>query len=60
MGGGLPPMAVCQPIHAWLIHCHRGQAPSHIFDRVRLAESGRLQGRFAFDLRHTGPSFGYF
>ncbi len=27
VGGGLPPIAVCQPIHLWLTDCNRGQAP---------------------------------
>ncbi|AZE91478.1 hypothetical protein C4J97_4816 [Pseudomonas orientalis] len=27
VGGGLPPMAVCQSIQCWLIHCNQGQAP---------------------------------
>ncbi|AZE91201.1 hypothetical protein C4J97_4532 [Pseudomonas orientalis] len=30
VGGGLPPMAVGQLHISWLIHCYRGQAPSHI------------------------------
>ncbi|CAI8894608.1 hypothetical protein EMIT0357P_30333 [Pseudomonas marginalis] len=31
VGGGLPPIAVCQPRIYRLIHRYRGQAPSHIF-----------------------------
>ncbi|RZI20637.1 hypothetical protein EUX53_18745 [Pseudomonas orientalis] len=31
VGGGLPPIAVYQPPTYWLTHCHRGQAPSHIW-----------------------------
>jgi len=30
VGGGLLPIAVCQPPHLWLIHRYRQQAPSHI------------------------------
>jgi len=30
VGGGLPPITVCQSIPLLLIHRHRGQAPSHI------------------------------
>ena len=29
VGGGLPPMAVCQLMPLWLSHCYREQAPSH-------------------------------
>ncbi|MBA1431805.1 hypothetical protein FHP26_24775 [Pseudomonas orientalis] len=36
VGGGLPPMAVCQLQMYWLIHCYRGQAPSHIWNCVDL------------------------
>jgi len=35
-------MAVDQSCMYWLTHCYRGQAPSHISDRVRLPVSGRL------------------
>ena len=30
VGGGLPPIAVCQLMNIWLIGRYRGQAPSHI------------------------------
>ncbi|AZE90830.1 hypothetical protein C4J97_4157 [Pseudomonas orientalis] len=30
VGGGLPPMTVCQSVQVDLIHRYRGQAPSHI------------------------------
>ncbi|AZF49327.1 hypothetical protein C4J86_4119 [Pseudomonas sp. R2-7-07] len=33
MGGGLPPIAVCQPKIYQLIHRYREQAPSHIFEQ---------------------------
>ncbi|AZE89346.1 hypothetical protein C4J97_2645 [Pseudomonas orientalis] len=29
VGGGLPPMAACQPLMLWLMYRYRGQAPSH-------------------------------
>ncbi|CAI8993265.1 hypothetical protein EMIT0357P_80068 [Pseudomonas marginalis] len=29
VGGGLLPIAVCQPAHMFLMHRYRGQAPSH-------------------------------
>ncbi len=32
--GGLPPMVVYQSCIGWLTHCHRGQAPSHIWVSV--------------------------
>ncbi|CAI8974109.1 hypothetical protein EMIT0357P_60407 [Pseudomonas marginalis] len=34
VGGGLPPMRECQLMDLVLTHCNRGQAPSHIFNRV--------------------------
>ncbi|AZF19966.1 hypothetical protein C4J89_1129 [Pseudomonas sp. R4-35-07] len=30
VGGGLPPIAVCQSVYLSLIYRYRGQAPSHI------------------------------
>lgn len=29
-------MAVCQPLNAYLAHCNRGQAPSHMFNILLL------------------------
>ena len=31
VGGGLPPIAECQPMHLVLTHRNLGQAPSHIW-----------------------------
>ncbi len=36
-------MAVCQLKIYWLIYCYRGQAPSHIFDRVYSSERSTLE-----------------
>ncbi|RZI30335.1 hypothetical protein EUX57_18400 [Pseudomonas orientalis] len=39
-GRGLAPDAVCQLQTCWLIHCHRGQAPSHILHSVVSVQRG--------------------
>ncbi|CRN01790.1 hypothetical protein [Pseudomonas sp. 34 E 7] len=46
VGGGLPPMAVCQLQISWLTHRYRGQAPSHIFlPRQAVTASSAASGR---------------
>ena len=48
-------MAVGQLQIYQLTHPRRGQAPSHIFYRVRLEKAGRLLGRRAFDFDLRSP-----
>ncbi|TFY87743.1 hypothetical protein DYL61_25525 [Pseudomonas nabeulensis] len=44
----MPPIAVGQLTHAWLTHCYRGQAPSHI--------GSSLFGRCPIAIhRHSAP-----
>ena len=39
----MPPIAVGQPINLALIHRHREQAPSHLFDLRRLKGRAKTQ-----------------
>ncbi len=40
--GGLLPMRECQLMHLWLTHCHREQAPSHIWKCIYQVDLGLL------------------
>ena len=54
----LPPIAEYQSAYIWLTLPYRGQAPSHIFNRVWPQKSvGYNAAALAFDLKHTQPHF---